>query len=59
MPVQFNGKVRFTIEISKDATKEEANAKACENEAYETYTEGKKIVKEIFVPGKIYNIVVK
>ena len=59
MPVQFNGKVKFTIEVSKDATKEEVSQAAKENEVYANNVEGKNIVKEIFVPGKIYNIVVK
>ncbi|WP_071026868.1 leucine--tRNA ligase [Peptoniphilus raoultii] len=59
LPVQFNGKVRFTIEVARDAVKDEVNKIAMENEAYGKNVEGKKIVKEIYVPGKIYNIVVK
>ena len=59
VPVQFNGKVRFTVEVSKDATKEEVSDAAKAHEAYNNYVEGKTVVKEIFVPGKIYNIVVK
>lgn len=59
MPVQFNGKVKFTIEVAKDATKEEVSQAAKENEAYASNVDGKNVVKEIFVPGKIYNIVVK
>lgn len=59
IPVQFNGKVRFTIKVDKDADKEKVSETAKEHEAYAQYTDGKKVVKEIFVPGKIYNIVVK
>ena len=59
MPVQFNGKVRFTIEINRQADKEEVLKIARENENYKTWTENKKIIKEIYVPGKILNIVVK
>ncbi len=59
IPVQFNGKVRFTIEVNRQADKEEILKIAKENENYKTWTENKKIVKEIYVPGKILNIVVK
>ena len=55
--VQINGKVRENIKISKDETKENALAKG--KEAIESRLEGKTIVKEIYVPGRIINIVVK
>ena len=54
--VQINGKVRGTITIAKDTAKEEAIAKAKEVVADKlTGT----IVKEIYVPGRIVNIVQK
>ena len=56
-PISVNGKKRAEISISADATKEEVLAKA--KEAVNKYIEGKEIVKEIFVPGRIVNIVVK
>ncbi|MEO1928075.1 MAG: leucine--tRNA ligase [Nautiliaceae bacterium] len=56
-PVQVNGKKRAEISVSPDASKEEVLQKA--KEAVLKYLEGKKIVKEIFVPGRIINIVVK
>jgi leucyl-tRNA synthetase len=59
MAVQINGKVRATITIPVDATKELAHDLAMQDEKIIQFTEGKTIVKEIFVPGKIYNIVVK
>ena len=59
MPIQVNGKVRATIEVSRDADKEEIKEKALEDENVLKYIEGKDIVKEIHVPGKIFNIVVK
>lgn len=59
MPVQFNGKLRFTIEVSKDANVDQAREIAMKNEAYAKNIKDKKVIKEIFVPGKIYNIVVK
>ncbi|MTI49667.1 leucine--tRNA ligase [Sporosalibacterium faouarense] len=59
MAVQVNGKVRGTIVIAVDANKEQAKAKAMEDENIMKHIDGKTIVKEIYVPGKIFNIVVK
>ena len=59
IPVQFNGKVRFTVEIPKDSSQEEVKKIVMANENYNSQVEGKTIVKEIFVKDKIYNIVVK
>ncbi len=59
MPVQINGKVRGKITIAKDADKDNAKSKAMEDENIKKFLEGKNIVKEIFIPGKIFNIVVK
>ena len=55
--IQVNGKVRGTVSIAVDASKEEALATA--KEAIADKIEGKSVVKEIYVPGKIINIVVK
>ena len=55
--VQVNGKVRGTVEIAVDADKDTALAAA--KEAVADKIEGKTIVKEIYVPGKIINIVVR
>ncbi len=55
--VQINGKVRANVEIPMNCPKEEAIAAAKETVA--SYLEGKTIVKEISVPNKIVNIVVK
>ena len=57
--VQVNGKVRGTVLIPKDAPKEEALALGKANEKVAALMEGKTIVKEIYVPGKILNYVVK
>jgi len=59
MAVQVNGKVRTIITLDVDATKETAHELAFKDEKIQQFTEGKTIVKEIYVPGKIYNIVVK
>ncbi len=59
LPVQINGKVRGKIIISKDADLSEAKQKANEDENIGKYLEGKMILKEIYVAGKIFNLVVK
>ena len=55
---QVNGKVRGTIEASMDISKEDAIAIAITNENVRRFTEGKNIVKTIYVPQKLVNIVV-
>ena len=59
IPVQVNGKVRATIQIAVDASKEEVKNIVHENANVQTQLEGKTVVKEIYVKNKIYNIVVK
>ena len=59
IPVQVNGRVRGTIEVDAEAGKDEVIKKASEDENISRFLEGKEVVKEIFVPGKIFNIVVK
>ena len=55
--VQINGKTRATMMIGKDDAKDDVIAKAKENIADKL--EGKNIIKEIYVPGRIVNIVAK
>ena len=57
--VQVNGKLRGTIDIAKDAPKEEVEELAKSNDNVKKFTEGLEIVKVIVVPNKIVNIVVK
>lgn len=57
--VQVNGKVRGKVTISIDDSDEEVKDKVLENEAINKFIEGKNIIKEIYVKGKIYNIVAK
>ncbi len=54
-----NGKVRGRVEISKDATNEEAIAAAKSDPKVIESIEGKQIIKEIYVKGNLVNIVVK
>ena len=58
MPVQINGKVRATVMMDKDASKEDVIKSAQEDNNIKSYIEGKEIRKIIYVPGKILNIVV-
>ncbi len=55
--VQINGKVKATLNINKEDPKDEVIAKG--KELIADKLEGKTIVKEIYVPGRIVNIVVK
>jgi len=57
IPVQINGKLRARLHVSPDLSKEEMIAKAKETVAHRI--EGKQIVKEICVPGRLVNLVVK
>ena len=57
MAVQVNGKVRATITMVPGAPKDEVLALAKEQENVQRFTEGKTIRKEIYVPGRIINIV--
>lgn len=56
IPVQIKGKVRATITIKKDEDEDVVKQKA--KEAIANQIEGKKIIKEIYVKNKIYNIVI-
>ena len=57
--VQINGKVKGTVAIGVDEAQDSALAKAKETDFVKKAIEGKTIVKEIYVKGKIINIVVK
>ncbi|MBE6538966.1 MAG: leucine--tRNA ligase, partial [Ruminococcaceae bacterium] len=57
--VQINGKLRATIMLPRDCPKDDAIAAAKSDERVLPLIEGKTIVKEIAVPNKIVNIVVK
>ena len=57
--VQINGKVRSVVAFPSGCSKEEALSIALADEKIKALVEGKNIVKEIYVPNKIVNIVVK
>ena len=57
-PISFNGKVRFTIDLATNASKNEIEKAAMEHEKAKQWLDGKTPKKVIVVPGKIVNIVV-
>lgn len=57
--VQVNGKLRATVTIPTNCEKEEALVLAKADEKVRAALEGKNLVKEIYVPNKIVNLVVK
>jgi len=56
-PVSFNGKMRFTMELSLDLSKDEIESAVMAHEKTLHYLEGRTPKKVIVVPGKIVNIV--
>ena len=57
--VQVNGKVRSRMEVPTDISKEDALEKAQADEKVKAYTDGKTVVKAIYIPGRLVNLVVK
>jgi leucyl-tRNA synthetase len=56
--LQVNGKLRGTIEVSKQITQEDAEASARSVAAIAKFLDGKPLKKVIFVPGRILNFIV-
>jgi len=57
--VQVNGKVRDRLTVPVSVTEDEARELALEQEKVQPYVKGREVVKVIYVPGKLINIVVK
>ena len=57
--IQVNGKIKARINVASEISSEEAIAEAKKVPAVAALTEGKTIVKELYVKGKLVNIVVK
>ena len=57
--MQVNGKIRTKLTVAADIAKADAFALAKADERVKAAVEGKNLVKEIFVPGKLVNFVVK
>tara|TARA_B110000211_G_scaffold139845_1_gene159870 strand:+ start:4124 stop:6949 length:2826 start_codon:yes stop_codon:yes gene_type:complete len=56
-PISFNGKMRFTLELSLDLSKDDIESAVLSHEKTKQYLEGRTPKKVIVVPGKIVNIV--
>ncbi len=59
LPIQINGKLKSTIQITLDAPESDVKNLVHNNSQVQNATADKTIVKEIYVKNKIYNIVVK
>ena len=59
MAVQFNGKTRGTLEVAADISSEDFLTLVRQEEKWQKYFSQGQVVKEIFVPGKICNIIIK
>jgi leucyl-tRNA synthetase len=59
IPVQVNGKLRGRVVLPADASENVVLAAALADEKVKSALAGKQIVKKIFVPGKMVNLVVK
>ena len=57
--IQVNGKLRSKIQVSADETDEKVKELALNNERIQNFIGDKKVIKEIYVPKKLVNIVVK
>lgn len=56
-PISFNGKMRFTMELSLDLSKEDIVAAVLAHDKTKEQLQGREPKKVIVVPGKIVNIV--
>jgi leucyl-tRNA synthetase len=59
IPVQINGKLRSRVVVPADASEETVLERVLADERVRTAIAGKQMVKRIYVPGKLVNIVVK
>jgi leucyl-tRNA synthetase len=57
--VQVNGKLRDRIAVPVSIGEDEAKEKALESPKVRNHIEGKKVVKTIYVPGRLVNVVVR
>lgn len=55
--LQVNGKLRGTVEVSKDISQEDAEKVGRNVAAVSKFLEGKSVKKVIFVPGRILNFI--
>ncbi|MEZ4411741.1 MAG: class I tRNA ligase family protein, partial [Gemmatimonadales bacterium] len=58
IPVQVNGKTRGKVRVPRGAEEAAIVAAAMEQDAVKRFTEGKELRKQIYVPGRLLNLVV-
>jgi leucyl-tRNA synthetase len=59
VPIQVNGKLRDTIEVASGASQTEIEEAALASPRVRQHTDNREIVKKIYIPGRLLNIVVK
>ena len=59
IPIQVNGKLKFCVTVNVDDTPDEMLEKIKSDDKFKELLKNNNVVKEIYVPGKIYNLVVK
>ena len=59
LPVQVNGKLRSRITVASDADQDTVLSAAKADAGVQQWINGKQIVKELYVPSKLVNFVVK
>jgi leucyl-tRNA synthetase len=59
MAVQVNGKVRGTVTVATDSSEEAVKTVALADTRLQRYVMDKTIVKTIFVPNRILNLIVR
>ncbi len=57
-PISFNGKMKFTLDLPVDVSKDQLEKLVLDHEKVQEQLEGKQIRKTIIVPGKIVNFVI-
>ncbi|MGE5580150.1 MAG: leucine--tRNA ligase [Bacillota bacterium] len=57
--VQVNGKVRALIVVPREASQDEVKGSVMDEPAIQKALEGRQVVKEVYIPGRIYSIAVK
>ena len=57
--IQVNGKMRGTIDVDANETKDEIIRLSKDNTNVNSFIENKQILREIYVPGKLVNFVIK
>lgn len=57
IPVQVDGKLRATVTVPRSAFEGDVRDAAVQEEGVQRHLRGREIVKEVYVPGKVYSIV--